>query len=79
MTTFDPAARPSRFPWWVYLALLACILLFTIAPFGLMVGDSGLGVLLVITAPMGMGALIVWVIILAIHRIAWGKSDRAAS
>ena len=75
-----PAPSPARrFPWWVYWIVLAFILLFTIFPFFLMAGDPNLGVMLVITAPLGMGALMVWGIILAIHRIAWGRGNRAAS
>jgi hypothetical protein len=74
-----PGPSPvRRFPWWVYWIVLAFVLIFTIFPFFLMVGDPNLGVMLVLTAPLGMGALMVWFIILAIHRIAWGRSNRPA-
>ncbi|MDB5530803.1 MAG: hypothetical protein JWR51_3906 [Devosia sp.] len=75
----DPAPRPvrqRRFPWRVYLVLLALILLLTIFPFFMMVSDPNLGVLLVITAPLGMGAVMVWGITLVIHRLAWGRHNR---
>ncbi|MET3897678.1 hypothetical protein ABIB57_001624 [Devosia sp. UYZn731] len=66
----------SRFPWWVYWTALIFILAFTIAPFFLMVADSGLGILLIVTAPLGMGALIVWGIVVTIHRLAWGRHNK---
>ena len=75
-----PAPSPARrFPWWVYWIVLVFILLFTIFPFFLMVSDPNLGMMLLITGPLGMGALMVWGIILVIHRIAWGRRNRAAS
>ena len=44
---------------------------------GLLYFTGVMGWFMLATIPLGGGALIVWLVILIIHRIAWGRMQKA--
>lgn len=95
-----------RFPWWVYLIVLAVILVVALAPLisviiagsiadangctlnegsvhPCIVGGNDMGSTLyamgmmgwfmIATIPLGAGAVLVWAVVLIVHRLYWGR------
>lgn len=100
------AETAKKFPWIIYLLVLALILVFTLAPIGSVVAcgwianahgcrvDEGsvhpcvingvdrgqllytlgmMGWFMLVTLPAGGLALLVWIVILILHRLRWKR------
>ena len=100
------AVPKRRFPWWVYLIVLAIILVVALVPLisviiagsiaeangcaldegsvhACIVGGNDIGSTLyamgvmgwfmIATIPLGAGAVLVWAVVLIVHRLYWGR------